>query len=260
MKKPLVYLACEQVHRLGVESLLQRMGLNVEIYEKMPALLRAVRRRGPDLVFFDTSMLCGDDGHAAADFFKDNEIFVVLLGAGENTIVSFPHICLAHPLDPHALHQLLRDRIKNYSRLHVRIETTLPGLFAREKDSQFCEITNLSAGGAFIKTCFPLGAGGEGFRLYIPLLGMKRELELQSEVVFQVTPSEANNYQQGAGIRFRQPDAETTRHLEDFLRRASDNDAVPALLVGLPPLGSGGEEKSSAAIANGRSRRAALSH
>lgn len=257
MKKPLVYLACDQTHRDGVEALLKRMGLGVEAFDKVPALLKSVRRRRPDLIFLDACLLRGGDEYADAD---GKASLVVLLGGEEGTVVSFPHLRLAYPLDPHLLHQLLRDRVKNYSRLHVRIETTLPGLFARDQESQFCEITNLSAGGAFIKTCFPLGAGGENFRLYIPLLGMKRELELQSEVVFQVTPSETNNYQQGAGIRFRQPDAETTRYLEDFLRRTSDNDAVPALLVGLPALAHGSAETSSAAGGNGRSRRVALSH
>lgn len=259
MKKPLVYLACDPIHRDGVESLLQRMGLSVEAFDKVPALLKSVRRRSPDLIFLDAGLLHGGGECPDVAGFKTQESLVVLLGGGEGTVVPFAHVRLAYPLDPHLLHQLLRDRVKNYSRLHVRIETTLPGLFARDQESQFCEITNLSAGGAFIKTCFPLGTGGADFRLYIPLLGMKRELELVSEVVFQVLPNEANNYQQGAGIRFRQPDEETTRHLEDFLRRTSDNAAVPALLMGLPPLAHGCAETSSAA-GHGRSRRVALSH
>ncbi|HAD05025.1 MAG: hypothetical protein A2091_10165 [Desulfuromonadales bacterium GWD2_61_12] len=233
MKKPLVYLACGPLHQSGVEILLQRLGLKVENFDKLSLLLSTARKRRPDMVLFELGKVRGDLGRIGADLFKgEAAVLVVLLGDEDNTPVPFPHVRFAPPLDPRALHRLLCERVANYSRLHLRIEMALPGLFVRGDSCQFCEVSNLSAGGAYIKTGVPIGNAGVEFRLLIPLLGMKRELELDSEVVFQVTPNEANNYQQGAGIRFCQPDAESIRQLEDFLRRTTDDDMAPAFFAG----------------------------
>ncbi len=233
MKKPLVYLLCGPVHQGGVEVLLQRLGLKVEFFDKLSLLLSTARKRRPDMVLFELDKVRGDLGRIGNDLFKkDDEVLVVLLDDRDSTPIPFPHVRFAPPLDPRALHQLLCERVENYSRLHLRIEMALPGLFVRGENCQFCEVSNLSVGGAYIKTGVPIGSAGVEFRLLIPLLGMKRELELDSEVVFQVTPNEANNYQQGAGIRFRQPDAEVIRQLEDFLRRTTDDDMAPAFFAG----------------------------
>lgn len=259
MKKPLVYLACDQLHREEVETLVQRLGLKAEGFDKMPALLSTARRRRPDIVLFDADIMRSGMGRMDVDLFNDGETLIVFLGE-EGIVIPFPHVRLDYPLNSLDLHELLRDRVKNYSRLHVRIETALPGLFARQKDCQFCEIVNLSAGGAFIKTGTPVGAEGEEFRLYIPLLGMKRELELHSEIVFQVTPNEGNNYQQGAGVRFRQADAETTRQLEDFLRRTAGDEALPALFVGSFSRDGGSDDKPPTSSGTSRPRRVSISH
>lgn len=105
--------------------------------------------------------------------------------------------------DPFTINVLLQRFVTSYSRQHPRLETRLPGLYARAVgNSQICEIMNLSPGGAFIRTTENLPLSGEELRVNVPLIGMHKEIELSSRVVRQVLPNETNNYAQGIGVSF----------------------------------------------------------
>lgn len=105
--------------------------------------------------------------------------------------------------DPFAINILMQNFVSSYSRLYPRLETRLPGLYARGAGKvQICEIMNLSPGGAFIRTTEALPASGEELQLCVPLIGLRKEIEISSRVVRQVLPNELNNYSQGIGVRF----------------------------------------------------------
>lgn len=106
--------------------------------------------------------------------------------------------------DPFVINALLKQYLSGYSRNHPRLEIRLPGLFAlgQGSGSQICEIMNLSPGGAFIRTIHALPEHGAELLVSIPLMGMRKEVELAGSVIRHVTPCEENNFLQGIGISF----------------------------------------------------------
>lgn len=129
--------------------------------------------------------------------------------------------------DPFTINALLQRYVPTYSRQHPRLGTRLPGLYSRTTggNSQICEIMNLSPGGAFIRTSETLPSSGEELQVNIPLLGLRKELELNSCVVSQFLPNEANNYAQGVGVRFITEDnSSDSVDLNNYVRYVLAND------------------------------------
>lgn len=129
--------------------------------------------------------------------------------------------------DPFTINTLLQRYVPTYSRQHPRLGTRLPGLYSRTigGNSQICEITNLSPGGAFIRTSETLPLSGEKLHVNIPLLGLRKELELNSCVVSQFLPNEANNYAQGVGVRFiTENNSSESVDLNNYVRYVLAND------------------------------------
>lgn len=129
--------------------------------------------------------------------------------------------------DPFTINALLQRYVPTYSRQHPRLGTRLPGLFSRTigGNSQICEIMNLSPGGAFIRTAETLPLSGEELQVSIPLLGLRKELELNSCVVSQFLPNEANNYAQGVGVKFiTEENSSDSAELNNYVRYVLAND------------------------------------
>ena len=49
------------------------------------------------------------------------------------------------------------------------------------------------------------------------LLGMKRELEVSGQVIYQVLPTAENNYHQGIGVQFKDPNPADLGLLKDYI-------------------------------------------
>jgi Tfp pilus assembly protein PilZ len=131
--------------------------------------------------------------------------------------------------DPFTINALLQRYVPTYSRQHPRLGTRLPGLYSRTigGNSQICEIMNLSPGGAFIRTAEALPLSGEELQVNIPLMGLRKELELNSCVVSQYLPNEANNYAQGVGVRFiTEENSSDSAELNNYVRYVLANDAA----------------------------------
>jgi Tfp pilus assembly protein PilZ len=128
--------------------------------------------------------------------------------------------------DPFTINALLQRFIPTYSRQHPRLGTRLPGLYTRSTGScQICEIINLSPGGAFIRTTETLPSYGEELRVNVPLIGLRKELELNSRVVSQIFPSDENNYAQGVGVSFlAEGNSPVFDELNNFVRYVLAND------------------------------------
>lgn len=122
--------------------------------------------------------------------------------------------------DPFMINALLQRYIPTYSRQHPRLETRLPGLYTRTAGNcQICEIMNLSPGGAFIRTTETLPLFGEELRVNVPLIGLRKEIELTSRVVRQILPNELNNYVQGIGVCFMgAEDSPVFSELNNYMR------------------------------------------
>lgn len=128
--------------------------------------------------------------------------------------------------DPFTINTLLQCFIPTYSRCYPRIGVRLPGLYARAAGScQICEIMNLSHGGAFIRTTEALPLSGEQLRVNVPLIGLRKEIELSGQVVRQILPNEANNFAQGIGVSFMgEENASALSELNDYVRYVLAHD------------------------------------
>jgi Tfp pilus assembly protein PilZ len=99
----------------------------------------------------------------------------------------------------------------------LRISVHLPGIIFREAGCSFGDILSLGTGGAFIKTGCNNLRRDEPVDVIIPLMGMKKELEISSRVIYHISPTPENNYQQGVGISFSRPDPETVREIYEYI-------------------------------------------
>lgn len=135
--------------------------------------------------------------------------------------------------DPILINALLQQHLPAYTRRQPRLETRLPGIYSLDGATHICEITSIGPGGAFLRTAMRLPVFGSVLRLIIPLLGLRREIEVEAEVVRQVTPSDLNNFQQGIGVAFRCEQALPFSLLAEYLQTIlnSDSDLLESTTV-----------------------------
>lgn len=247
MKKTLITLVCAEQEGIHIQTLLQRLAFHVEVFHQLDGALSHVGKGVPDVLLIVRDFMLELSPKTTQSLARVANAGCTLVVLGDEPLPPLPFPCERLPVaaELRDLHQLLGRCVESYSRQQPRIETNLPGLYANGDNSYFCEIVNLSASGAYIRLGTPFAQGVESVRLYIPLLGMKKELELHSDIVFQTKPSEENNYQQGAGIRFRIDDESMVRQLEEYLAFTVNDDLRAAIVMPIISAGrnDGGSQK-----------------
>lgn len=119
------------------------------------------------------------------------------------------------------IHDILNATFSSLQRQTPRLEVNLPGMVQNGAHPRLGQIVNLSRGGLFFSGASDLSLG-EGVVVNVPLLGMKTELEVSGQVVFQTTPERSNNFREGVGIEFKDLSSLQHRELDDFLRSMLD--------------------------------------
>lgn len=234
MKSPLIFTSWQDTGLAQLEVILQRWGNQVRVFPDVDQLKAALHKNRADLVILD------DRAAQAGDAAGVSDRPLLILKDGQNSLqdFSFPHHTLPLPLDISLLHDVVQRLLRRCQRRHLRMSVRLPGMVFRNKGCSIGDVLSLGTGGAFIKTgCSDL-VKDEPIDVIIPLMGMKKEIELKGRVVYQVTPSPENNYMQGIGVSFAQPDPETACYLqeyishslmhEDFPEAGGDHPAVPS--------------------------------
>lgn len=130
--------------------------------------------------------------------------------------IAVPHETLGVPLDLFALFSLIQKHLEKHPRRNLRLTIRLPGMICAAESSHLAEVLSLSTNGLFVKTGFRPADDAE-LRVIIPLVGMKKELELQGHVLYRVNPGPDNNYFQGIGIEFIKMNEESRKALQTFL-------------------------------------------
>lgn len=168
-------------------------------------LPRLIRDTSPDLLIISADWLAGGYSGAILDSVSgaiDNGAsLIVLQKSGVHLPVDLPHEPLDIPVDIFALFCAIQRHLEKFPRQNMRLTVKLPGMICRHYKCHLGEILSLSSRGLFMKTGFRLDPG-ETFRIVLPLLGMKRELELTAKVLYCVHPEPKNNYLQGVGVEF----------------------------------------------------------
>lgn len=226
MKRPTIYACFDEELHPEFERGAQRIGLSLQFFPRNKALFSALSRKLPDLLLFSGEMLCRvrpDDREYLKARLATGSTHLVIFG-GVQGEWPFPFDYLGPRLDVIELHQLMITRLRNFPRRHLRMSVKLPGLFYQGERCFFGEIVSLGTGGAFIRAGMAQVADGETLSLHIPLLGVKKELEVEGEVVYQIHPSPENNYLKGIGVAFTPTDELRFELLQDYIRYALIND------------------------------------
>jgi Tfp pilus assembly protein PilZ len=180
-------------------------------------LLDLLRETSPDLLVFGAALFADREVvEAVAARCAAGCPLVILKENGCILPALPPHQALEVPVDLFAFFELAQKHLEKYPRKNLRLESKLPGMICTGETSAFSEVLSLSAEGLFIKTGARL-TGGESLRVIFPLVGMKKELEVEAQVLYRVHPGPENNYLQGVGIQFVDLEEETRRELERFL-------------------------------------------
>lgn len=150
---------------------------------------------------------------------KSRDLTIALLGESTSTVGISAHHILPMPLNIFALYEALQQSLEPVPRQDVRVKVRLPGMVRpSDKHYNLGEVLCLSTGGMFIRFGVPLPTGTQ-LEIILPLLGMKCELEVKGEVIYQVSPCAENNYNQGVGICF----SDTSPREKDLLERYLEN-------------------------------------
>lgn len=139
------------------------------------------------------------------------------------------------PLDIFELYRLTQKVLQAHPRQRLRLDVKLPGMFAiGEGPTQIGEILTVSEGGMFLKTGLPLDAGAM-LKVFFPLMGMNRELELSARVLYPIKPTQKNRYLQGVGLEFVAMTDKEHDDLKIYLENTFIERVVEAASIGDGP-------------------------
>lgn len=225
LKQPFAVLAYHRNDLRTLGTALSRMGVRVLVLSRVADLIPTLEKATPDLLVLDRQMAehLSPVPNQKAHFALPAGALPVVMVAGANDPgkgTDFFFQSLRLPVDVRDLHHLLQENLKNCPRRDLRIRVKLPGILFHDGEGYFTDILSLGTGGAFIKTSMRHIGRGALIELGVPLLGLRKELELRSRVLYQVHPCQENNYQQGIGVSFIGPEGGIVRELEKYINYA----------------------------------------
>lgn len=202
-----------------LETFIRHWGYRVTASSRSDSFLTLLREIEPDLLIVGSAWL-GDKQSAlyecVADHVVGRALPLLTLAGAAKTEIPLPHEELPTPLDIFALYPLIQRHLEKIPRRHPRLSLQIPGLVCRGENRELAEVVSLSRQGLFIKTPLRMREG-EQLQLILPLVGMRKELEISSQVLYCIHPGPDNNYLQGFGLGFVEPDPEHLEILETYI-------------------------------------------
>ncbi|PLX80798.1 MAG: hypothetical protein C0616_07060 [Desulfuromonas sp.] len=210
-----------------LETVLKHWGYRVTCVGNLTELLPILEQSKTDLVLVGDSVLSAVTGDLPPiiEQLRLKEERVIALrqeNAGSNP---FDLPSLKVPVDMFQLFALIQRYLEKFPRRHLRLDVRLPGLLCEEEKSQLAEVLSISSRGLFISTNRLLERGNR-CQIVLPLIGMQRELELETQVIYKVEPAQANNYRQGIGLEFVNVPPDIQQMLDSYLERVLMVDLV----------------------------------
>lgn len=232
MKQPVILTSWKDSELAQVASVLQRWCFQVQHFPHGENLLAELRKGGADLVVVDAAVAkslaaMAREKKSGGAPFANCPLVVLREEEPQVEPCDLAHYSLPLPLELAQLHGLLQKLLKCCNRKHLRMTVKLPGVIYRKQGCSFGDILSLGTGGAFIKTGCRELCEDESLEVVIPLMGMKKEIELQSRVLYRIVPSPENNYQQGVGVTFTHPDSETVETLQQYINQSLLEEIAP---------------------------------
>jgi len=211
----------------SLEMVLGNWGYELEKASSVQEMNTRLRKVKPHFLLIENGLISSeqlDNLPLLARETKSKDLTIALLGHGSHEGNISANYALDLPLNIFALYEAVQKSLEPVPRQDVRVKVRLPGM-VRPGDKHFNlgEVLCLSTGGMFIRCGIPLPTGTQ-LEIILPLLGLKCELELAGEVIYQVTPCAENNYNQGVGIRFNALSIHDKELLEKYLENRLQED------------------------------------
>ncbi len=203
------------------ETILKHWGFRVLASSREEQIRSIINETPPDLLILGSGIL----HHGGQRLLKTIEKpvrsgdcpLIVLEDEECPVSVSLPHEMLTAPINVFALFEHVQKHLEKYPRKNLRLPLRIPGMLSRENACYLADVLSLSTQGLFIKAVDKM-TPGDTLTVIIPLVGMKKELELEGRVLYNVNPGPENNYLQGVGIEFTNLDDERTLNLQNFIK------------------------------------------
>jgi len=203
-----------------LEVILRHWGYRVLVSTRPAPLVELLKETSPDLLIMGARLLM--EQHSALSQAVNRHVLerkcplIILQEEPPIATTAAPHETLGVPLDLFTLFSLIQKHLEKHPRRNLRLAIRLPGMICTDKTSHLAEVLSLSTNGLFVKTGFRPADDAE-LNIVIPLLGMKKELELQGRIIYRVDPGPDNNYFQGLGIGFAKLSEDARKALQAFL-------------------------------------------
>ncbi|MEJ2200687.1 MAG: PilZ domain-containing protein [Desulfuromonadaceae bacterium] len=212
-----------------VETILKHWGYRTLVSSRPEQIEALLTETSPNLLILGAGMLADPNfnirSKAETLVASGNCPLIVLNEEGITDFFSGPHDLLSVPIELFSLFECVQRHMERFPRKNLRLAVKLPGMFSNGSTSYFAEVLNLSVQGLMIKTSFRLEKD-DRLTVCLPLVGMRKEIELEGKVLYPVHPTPDNNYMQGAGIGFLNLTTETRQVLEDFIEKRFFGDVT----------------------------------
>ncbi len=144
--------------------------------------------------------------------------FILLCNRGISDLEDLADNLLPVPVNVFSLFQLIQGHLEKVPRRNIRLAVQLPAIVFSNGEFRFSEVLSLSIQGMFLKNSFRLKKGNH-MRVLFPLLGMKKEIEVEGKICYHILPSMENNFLEGVGLEFSNLNKEDGRLLETFIEK-----------------------------------------
>lgn len=212
-------IICEERNKLAatLEVILRQWGYCVLTVNRAAQAMELLEAVTPELLLIN-SRQAQTDSKIKTHLEKSTEADrtpVILLDAESGHADIYPVQDHLHiPFDIFELFGLVQKHLEKIPRRNLRMDISLPGLFDSNNTNQLIEVLSLSSHGLFVKTGIRANVG-QIINIVLPLLGLKREIEVSCRVLYVIQPCLENNFLQGFGVEFvspAEPILEAIRH------------------------------------------------
>ncbi len=205
-----------------VEGILKHWGYRVLVSSRPEQIKVLLKETSPNLLILGAGLLADSDPAIRKNAEKlvasGHCPLLVLQEEGVSDVFSGPHENLSVPLDLFSFFEHVQRHTERFPRKNLRLTVKLPGMFSRGGQTCLAEVLSLSIQGLMIKTSLRMEPG-DVLTVCIPLVGMRKEMELEGRVLYGVHPNADNNYMQGVGVEFVNLTEEDRKMLAEFIRK-----------------------------------------
>ena len=219
----LVVIADHREQLLDVfEVILKHWGYRVMVSSNPPQIEALLKEMSPDLVIMGSQILEGESPSQKKSLQRSvlslQSPFILLSDGNADKFEETAQEILKVPLDIFSFFQMIQKYLEEIPRKNMRLTVQLPGMLSTGGDFCFAEVLSLSTRGMFLKHSSRLEKG-DHVKVVFPLLGMKKEMEVEGEILYHIKPAPENNYLEGVGIEFSGLEGEDLSFLETFIEK-----------------------------------------